>query len=62
MSARFELQLDEETRCALQRLSQADSRSNAGTIRHLIRGEAQRRGLWNPSRPQVVSSSKKAST
>jgi hypothetical protein len=52
---RFQLRLDEDTRVALARLALADERSASAQLRHMIRQEAQKRGLWVPSAPQAVS-------
>lgn len=54
--SRYELDLDDETRLALRRLADADDRTAAGVIRHLIKATAQNRGLWTPSRPRLVVS------
>jgi hypothetical protein len=52
---RFQLRLDEETRIALSRLALAEERSASAQLRHMIRTEAQKRGLWTPSlRPVSV--------
>lgn len=42
------IRLDPETRVALERLAQADERSLAAQIRHMVRTEALRRGMWHP--------------
>jgi len=52
---RFQLRLDEDTRVALARLALADERSASAQLRHMIRQEAQKRGLWTPSAPQAVA-------
>lgn len=52
--SRYELELDDDTRKALHRLSVADQRSAAGTIRYLIRKTAESRGLWTPQQPKAV--------
>lgn len=51
---RYELELDEDTRVALRRLAVATERSAAGVIRHLIRSEAARKGVWTPEQPRLV--------
>jgi hypothetical protein len=55
--SRYELDLDDDVRTALRRLSVADERTSAGVIRYLIKQEATRRGLWTPSQPRLVPSS-----
>ena len=51
---RYEVTLDEDVMAALERLSQADDRSKPGMLRHLIRAEAVKRGLWTPSKPRAA--------
>lgn len=53
---RLDVRLDEETYTALRRLAAAEDRSCAAQIRHLIRSDAIRSGLWTPTRPQIVRS------
>lgn len=60
--SRYELHLDEDIRLALRRLAAADQRSAAGTIRYLITSEAARRGLWTPSKPQLVPAKDRKAT
>lgn len=59
--ARFELEMDESTRLALQRLANVNDRSMAATIRVLIRKEAINSGVWTPLQvaPKLVQSSRK---
>ena len=52
--ARYELDLPDDIRAALGRLAQADDRTLAGTVRHLIRDAAVKKGLWQPGKPQVA--------
>ena len=51
---RLTLRLDEETSIALRRLSQAEERSMAAQVRIMVRLEAQRKGLWEPSALQAI--------
>lgn len=52
---RYNLRLDEETLTALRRLANADDRSMAAQLRHMIRLEAAQRGLWTPGPPKAVA-------
>ena len=52
---RLTLRIDEDTMLALQRLADAEDRTKAAQLRILIRAEAQKRGLWTPSRPRAVA-------
>ena len=55
---RYNLRLDEETLTALRRLANADDRSMAAQLRHMIRLEAAQRGLWTPAPPKAVTAAR----
>lgn len=53
--SRFAFLLRPIERRALERLAQLTERSRGGTLRYLIRQEAQRRGVW-PAIPYELAS------
>lgn len=51
---KFQFRLGPDERQALRRLAEAESRTMAGQLSHMIRMEAGKKGLWQPSRPSIV--------
>jgi len=43
---RYQVRLDDETALALRRLADSEERSMAAQLRHMIKIEAAKRGLW----------------
>ncbi len=52
---RYQVRLDEETLIALRRLADSDERSMAAQLRHMIKIEAAKRGLWTARPLKAVS-------